>query len=81
MNCIYNDGILDIFIDKCIYIIYIYSSGDNTGGRLQKWENSDGIRIPKSILNSLNIKTNDIFDIEKVDEKIVISLFKKKKLI
>ena len=31
--------------------------------RLQKWGNSDGIRIPKSILKSLNIKTNDILKI------------------
>ena len=36
--------------------------------RLQKWGNSAGIRIPKSILNSLNIKINDILDIEQNDE-------------
>ncbi len=48
--------------------------------RLQKWGNSDGIRIPSSILKSLNIKTNDILNIEKVDDKIVISIPKKKKI-
>ena len=41
--------------------------------RIQKWGNSDGIRIPSSILKSLNIKTNDILNIEKQDDKIIIS--------
>ncbi len=48
--------------------------------RIQKWGNSDGIRIPSSILKSLNIKTNDILDIEQKDNKIVISIPKKKKI-
>ncbi len=39
--------------------------------RIQKWDNSDGIRIPSSILKSLNIKTNDILNIEqKWDESV-----------
>ncbi len=42
--------------------------------RLQKWGNSQGIRIPKSILDSLKIKTNDYLNIEKVDDKIVITI-------
>ena len=33
--------------------------------RIQKCGNSDGIRITSSILKSLNIKTNDILNIEK----------------
>ena len=41
--------------------------------RLQKWGNSDGIRIPSVILKSLNIKTNDKLNIEQIDNKIVIS--------
>lgn len=48
--------------------------------RIQKWGNSDGIRIPKSILKSLNIKTNDVINIEQQDDKIVISIPKKKKI-
>lgn len=50
------------------------------GARVQKWGNSDGIRIPSSILKSLNIKTNDILTIEQVDDKIIISIPKKKKI-
>ena len=41
--------------------------------RLQKWGNSDGIRIPSVILKSLNIKTNDKLNIDQIDNKIVIS--------
>lgn len=48
--------------------------------RLQKWGNSDGIRIPSSILKSLNLKTNDILNIEQQDDKIVISIPKKRKI-
>lgn len=48
--------------------------------RIQKWGNSDGIRIPSSILKSLNIKTNDILNIEQEDDRIVISVPKKKKI-
>ncbi|MEE0699107.1 MAG: AbrB/MazE/SpoVT family DNA-binding domain-containing protein [Bacilli bacterium] len=48
--------------------------------RIQKWGNSDGIRIPSSILKSLNIKTNDILNIEQEDDKIVISIPKKRKI-
>ena len=48
--------------------------------RIQKWGNSSGIRIPSSILKSLNIKTNDILNIEQEDDKIIISIPKKKKI-
>ena len=48
--------------------------------RMQKWGNSDGIRIPSSILKSLNIKTNDILNIEAVNKKIIISIPEKKKI-
>lgn len=48
--------------------------------RIQKWGNSDGIRIPSNILKSLNIKTNDILNIEQENDKIVISIPKKRKI-
>ena len=55
--------------------------GDDTmEARLQKWGNSLGIRIPSSILKSLNIKPNEILNIEQEEEKIVISIPKKKKI-
>lgn len=48
--------------------------------RLQKWGNSIGIRIPRSILKSLNLKDNDILKIEEQDERIIISIPKKQKI-
>ena len=48
--------------------------------RIQKWGNSDGIRIPSNILKSLNIKTKDILNIEQDGDKIIITVPKKKKI-
>ena len=46
--------------------------------RLQKWGNSDGIRIPSSILKSLNLKTNEKVDLIQDHDKIIISKQSKK---
>ena len=46
--------------------------------KLQKWGNSDGIRIPRSILKSLNLKTNDKVDLIQEKDRIIISKPKKK---
>ena len=48
--------------------------------RLQKWGNSDSIRIPSNILKSLNLKTNDKVNLEQVEDKIIISKIKKEKI-
>lgn len=40
---------------------------------LQKWGNSNGIRIPNVIIKSLNLKTNDKLTIEEDGDRIVIS--------
>ena len=40
--------------------------------RLQKWGNSLGIRIPKALLNSLNLKEDDILDLDVEENKIII---------
>lgn len=48
--------------------------------RLQKWGNSDGIRIPSSFLKALNLKTNDIVNIVQEEDKIIINVPKKKKI-
>ncbi len=44
---------------------------------LQKWGNSQGIRIPKQIIKDLSLKENDILAIERIDDTIV---FKKAKV-
>ena len=40
---------------------------------LQKWGNSAGIRIPSSILKTLNLKTNDKVELNQKDDTIIIS--------
>lgn len=47
---------------------------------IKKWGNSDGIRIPNNILKTLNLKTNDVLNIDTDGEKIIISVPKKKKI-
>lgn len=48
--------------------------------RLQKWGNSDGIRIPSSFLKSLNLKTNDKVELMQKEDAIIITKPKKKHL-
>lgn len=48
--------------------------------RLQKWGNSNGIRIPNSFLKLLNLKTNDKVDLEFDNDKIIIVKPKKEKI-
>lgn len=45
---------------------------------IKKWGNSNGIRIPNSILKSLNLKTNDKVELQDQDDKIIISKKKNK---
>ena len=47
---------------------------------LQKWGNSDGIRIPSALVKSLNLKTNDKLDIVQDEDKIIITKSKNKKI-
>lgn len=56
------------------------NGADSMEARLQKWGNSTGIRIPSSILKSLNIKANDVLCIEQDEDRIIISIPKKKKI-
>lgn len=46
--------------------------------RLQKWGNSVGIRIPSNIIKSLNLKINDVLELETEDKKIIITKSVKK---
>ena len=39
---------------------------------LQKWGNSHGIRVPKQLLNDLDIKVNDKLNIEVENDKMII---------
>jgi len=47
--------------------------------KIQKWGNSQGIRIPKSILTSADFNENEEVEIVAIDGKIVIEHVKKHK--
>lgn len=46
---------------------------------IQKWGNSQGIRIPKAFLEALGMMENDIVELSRVDDNIVITKVKEKK--
>lgn len=45
--------------------------------KIQKWGNSNGVRIPKVFLDALNLKKDDLVDIKKEEDKIVITKIKR----
>ncbi|MCM1272128.1 MAG: AbrB/MazE/SpoVT family DNA-binding domain-containing protein [Clostridium sp.] len=46
---------------------------------IQKWGNSQGIRIPKAFLEALGMMENDLVELSRVDDNIVITKVKKEK--
>lgn len=47
--------------------------------KIQKWGNSQGIRIPKVILDELNISEKDELEIKVEDNKILIEKIEQRK--
>jgi len=43
---------------------------------IQKWGNSQGIRIPKAFLDALGMMENDIVELSRVDDNIIITKVK-----
>lgn len=41
--------------------------------RIQKWGNSNGIRIPKVFLDALNLKKDDLVEITKEEDRLIIT--------
>ena len=48
--------------------------------KLQKWGNSVGLRIPNSLLKSLNLSMNDKVELKEEDDKIVITKSQQKRV-
>lgn len=46
---------------------------------IQKWGNSQGIRIPKAFLEALGMMENDVVELNRVNDNLVISKVKEKK--
>ena len=47
---------------------------------LQKWGNSDGIRIPSTLLKALDLKTNDKIELVQDGDRIILSKSKNKNI-
>ena len=47
--------------------------------KIQKWGNSQGIRIPKAFLEVMGMMENDIVELSRVEDNIVITKVKKEK--
>ncbi len=47
---------------------------------IQKWGNSQGIRIPKAFLDAMGMRENDTVELERRDNSIVITLPKRKEV-
>ena len=63
-----------------VYTMYIQRGGINMPIiTIQKWGNSQGIRIPKSILKAINWKANEELSIYTENDKIIIEPAKKRK--
>ena len=61
---------------QCIY--YDVSGDGSMEIKLQKWGNSEGIRIPSTVLKSLGLKTNDKLELQLDNNKIIIFKHKTK---
>ena len=46
---------------------------------VQKWGNSNGVRIPKVYLDALNIKSGDAINIVREENRIIITKAKRPK--
>jgi antitoxin MazE len=46
---------------------------------IQKWGNSQGIRIPKAFLDALGMKENDTVELSRMDDNIVVTKVATKK--
>lgn len=72
---------MNIVIDNVYTIVYTeYEGGDDfMQATIQKWGNSQGIRIPKAFLDALGMMENDLVELNRVDDNIVITKVKEKK--
>lgn len=55
-----------------VYTSYILHLGDDAHVRIQKWGNSQGLRIPKVLLDALGLRENDRVELIQADNGIHI---------
>lgn len=62
-----------------MYILNKKEGDDFMQATIQKWGNSQGIRIPKAFLEALGMTENDLVELNRVDDNIVITKVKEKR--
>jgi antitoxin MazE len=62
-----------------LYILMHKEGDEFMQTTIQKWGNSQGIRIPKAFLEALEMMENDLVELSRVDDNIVIRKVKEKK--
>lgn len=62
-----------------MYILRSKKGDDFMQATIQKWGNSQGIRIPKAFLEALGMAENDLVELKRVDDNIVITKAKTEK--
>lgn len=55
-----------------VYTMYIHKGVDNMSVKILKWGNSQGVRIPKYILEEINWNADDNFSISVENNKIIL---------
>lgn len=62
------------FIDICIYYVYTIHGKEmlQMYATIQRWGNSNGLRIPKVLLDTLGIRENDQVELEQNEDSITI---------
>lgn len=59
--------------------MYIHQFNSNMQAIIQKWGNSQGIRIPKAFLDAMGMSENDAVELQRVDNAIIIKKLQTKK--
>ena len=59
--------------------MYIHLFNSNMQAIIQKWGNSQGIRIPKAFLDAMGMSENDTVELQRVDDGIIIKKLQTKK--
>lgn len=75
LKCSYSN--IKTYIDTSIYKVYTRYRGDNMYTTIQKWGNSQGIRLPKVILEMANLSENDTVELTVENGKVIITPVKK----
>lgn len=55
-----------------MYILFLRKGGISMTGALQRWGNSNAIRIPKKIVNLMNLNENDPLELTVVDGVLTV---------